>query len=324
MKKTLITGIVTALILTVIFIFATPIGLYFDCQGLVAFIESLVVAVVLLAFFFKIHRATHPEPTVSEDGKMGAEKKPYIYALIGWAVVGIFIYLGQENRLVNKLKEEGIYTFARVTNGEHSTTRRRRGGRTDTYKLNIVYYDTISKTKITPTAEVSEDEYNGVEINQNIQVVYLKSNPKVYRLIFTKEQLATYVTTKPRSLKIEELEYLIENLDPNKNMGYLNKISHGWAHKMEETALVYDNEFENEYIAFSNDGLLIYQGNKLDQITKKMKLIETEEDEDEDPDSPTKTIATYSYKDWVVLERSKLAMHNDELVTRFYLLFYVP
>ena len=98
MKKTLIKGLLGAVLLALIFIFATPISFYFDCQGHVAFFESMVIAVILLVVYFKIHRVKHPKRDDVPADKFGPDKWPYIYALISWVVLGATIYFAQEHR----------------------------------------------------------------------------------------------------------------------------------------------------------------------------------------------------------------------------------
>lgn len=175
------------------------------------------------------------------------------------AIVGILSsYLIFEERVEEALVKDGIVVKAQIKDGQHEFTEGVKR-KTDKYFLDL-FFKTEAGLECDFKAEVPADIYKNAYADLKVDVVYLKSEPSVFKVLLNDENIKRYRNIENRNLNFKDLEKFVA-LPDNKKFRYLRDISGGWDTKVEDYGRVYFNALKKEAITvfYEDENVVLYQ-----------------------------------------------------------------
>ncbi|HEY9046476.1 MAG TPA: hypothetical protein VIN08_11300, partial [Ohtaekwangia sp.] len=183
-----------------------------------------------------------------------------------------------DNRLDNLLKEKGIITTARVRDG-FTVTRRSRRSTSKTATIQVTFK--LKDGKLFNTgSEVSEEVFDNLARGQGVDIIYLPTDPSIFKVIIGSENAAKFGGVSNRNLEFTDLDKIL-SLHVDSVRDYLNTISVYWTTTKEKKDYYYTNESKDEVVARAENGNLLYTNPKLVDVKTFLKdagVIETYKD----------------------------------------------
>jgi len=155
------------------------------------------------------------------------------------------------DRLDEKIKKEGVFAKATIDSGFSEITQSSRSTTTsNTLALTLVTDDNVEHKLI--AENVSSDAYRKVGVGLSVEIIYLPSDPKIFRVLVDDEAVKKFKNIANRQLDFKDLEKIITITEPAKLEKLLNKVSSGWeAQTTEQPGFGFINNLKKEAIFVS-------------------------------------------------------------------------
>jgi hypothetical protein len=262
--------IIIAGLITLASIFFTSITLYHTLGIYLCLIEAFFCAAFLYMGLLGINSFSDiPFVTEAEYPKLN-DTITMVIPIVAFVVLGFAISINTENRLDNLLKEKGVVTTAKIRDGFQVSRRSRRGVST-TSAIQITFK--LKNGKLyNASSDVSDEVYDNLVRGQGVDIIYLPTNPSLFKVIIGNENAQKFGGIPNRAIEFTDLEKVLA-LHVDSVRDYLSTISVYWTTTIDKRNYYYANESKNELIARVNDGSLVYRGPKLVDIHSFLKDI---------------------------------------------------
>lgn len=255
--------IIVAGLISLSSIFFTSISLYHTLGLYLCLIEAFFCAAFLYIGLLGIDSLSDiPFITEAEYPKLN-DTATMAIPIIAFVVLGFVISLNTDNRLDNVLKEKGVVTTAMIRDGFQVSRRSRRGAST-TSAIQITFRLKDGKL-FNASSDVSDEVYENLVRGQGVDIIYLPTNPSLFKVIIGNENAQKFGGVPNRAIEFSDLEKVLA-LHVDSVRDYLSTISVYWTTTIEKRNYYYANESKNELIARKNNGSLIYRGPMLMNI----------------------------------------------------------
>lgn len=156
------------------------------------------------------------------------------------------------------LYKNQIEVTGKVISGGETEIQNRYGKAT--YSKIIVEFNTIEGAKRIAYEDVSNSEFQNFYLNQEINLIYSKTNPENINLLISDSDFRKFKKSKERDILPQDLINFmaVDNKNAQKE---LNKISYGWEYHKQK--MMWINVRKNIAISLSNN-LVIYIGENVD------------------------------------------------------------
>lgn len=177
-----------------------------------------------------------------------------IMLLPGLLVYFLFSYRF-ENVADALLKENQVEAVGKVVSGGETEINNRRGS----IKVSTIVVEFLTKEgqKIIAYEEVDSYEFKGFYLNQEVNLIYSKTNPKNISLLMSDSDIIRFKDSKERDILPKDLIYLM-SVERENILTVLNQISYGWEFNEQEALWV--NNRKNIGISISVD-VVVYIAN---------------------------------------------------------------
>ena len=262
--------IIVAGLIALISIFFTSISLYHTLGIYLSLIEAFLCGAFLYMGLLGINSFSDiPFVTEAEYPKLN-DTITMVIPIVAFVVLVFAISLNTENRLDSLLQEKGLITTARIRDGFQVSRRSRRGIST-TSAIQITFRLKDGKL-FNASSDVSDEVYENLVRGQGVDIIYLPTNPSLFKVIIGNENAQKFGGVPNRAVEFSDLERVLA-LHFYSVRDYLSTISVYWTTTIKQKNYYYANESKNELIARINDGTLIYRGPKLVDIHSFLKDI---------------------------------------------------
>ena len=188
-----------------------------------------------------------------------------INIFVGFVVFSMIIYKGINKRVDYKLKNEGVFTTARILDGEHISRKLlRRTTKNNIYNIEIVYEDTLKNKKYQFKTEIEGDIFNLLSKNQEVDIIYLPESPSIFK-IMVGNNITKFKDVPNRDLNFTDFERLLSLEDTEDIKSYLDSISFGWEKEEDENMVVFNNKLKGELVSIPN-GKLYYKSENIGSL----------------------------------------------------------
>lgn len=184
----------------------------------------------------------------------------------------IFININFSKRLEEKIKKEGVIATATIDSGFSETTQSSRSSYTDhTLALTLTTDDNVEHKLI--AEDISAEAYSKVGVGLDVDIIYLKENPQIFRVIVDDESIKKFKHISNRDIEFKDLEKLIALKEPGKLEKELNKLSSGWQpHQSDTPGISFVNLLKKEAIFLNTtNGILMYMHDNND-VTSRFEI----------------------------------------------------
>lgn len=265
MSKAQINWLITAVVLLLIFCFLLPVGLYFSYPIGISIVLAILVGLCVL---FLATNVKEYYDIFSIDNKLTENFSVVILTGVTVITATFIIYWVNDYRVDRNLIQNGIFTQAKIVDGMEIT---REGRRTkiNYYNMDFMFFDTITKREYKIRADIDSKMFDKIYIDQNFEVVYLKSNPYVYRLLLENNEIKKFKNIENRKLELDDYLELVGETDPEVISNKINKISIGWNTKKTDEDIIFANTLTNDYFALKKDNELFIQLDNYLEIDKR-------------------------------------------------------
>ncbi|MBC7440781.1 MAG: hypothetical protein H7250_12470 [Flavobacterium sp.] len=136
-----------------------------------------------------------------------------------------------ENVADNMLKENQIEVVGKVISGGETEIQNRRGN----IKIStiVVEFTTEEGKKVIASEEVDTYEFQGFYLNQEVNLIYSKTNPENINFLLTDADISKFKNSKEKEITPNDLIKLM-SLNTKDIKTELNKISYGWEFNNQE------------------------------------------------------------------------------------------
>lgn len=176
--------------------------------------------------------------------------------LIIMLLPGLLVYFLFSYRFENvadaMLKENQIEVVGKVVSGGETEINNRRGS----IKISTIVIEFLTKEgqKIIAYEDVDSYEFKGFHLNQEVTLIYSKTNPKNISLLMSDSDISAFKGSKERDIQPKDLIYLM-SVDRENILTSLNQISYGWEFNEQEALWV--NNRKNIGISVS-ENVVVY------------------------------------------------------------------
>jgi len=247
MKKHQLFSLLASVILFVISIFI-PIHIFYDMNFLIGLLFAIPTAFFIFCSLLKTERFV--DIFFSETLSQPQVKGNIVVCVMLVFILTFVNYIILNQRLKNQFIENGIITQAEILGGYSETTTRRMHSTTLNY-LQISFKDTISGDLIKGESTINSQLVKNIDGYSTIQVIYLKNNPKVFRILDTEEELEKYGISM-RGLNFDDFKVIKDLKTPNEILNYLLDLDSSWLLKKEQGLNVLENSRLNMRLVFDN------------------------------------------------------------------------
>jgi hypothetical protein len=262
--------IIVAAFIALASIFFTSISLYHTLGVYLCLIEAFFCAAFLYMGLVGINSFSDiPFVTEAEYPKLN-DTVTMAVPIVVFIVLGFAISMNTSSRLDNLLKEKGVVTTARIRDGFQVSRQSRRGVST-TSAIQITFK--LKNGKLyNASSDVSDEVYENIARGQGVDIIYLPTNPSLFKVIIGNENAQKFGGIPNRAIEFSDLEKVLA-LHVDSVRDYLSTISVYWTTTKDRKNYYYANESKNELIARVDDGSLIYRGPRLVDIHTFLKDI---------------------------------------------------
>lgn len=270
MKKHQIVSLVVAVLLFTISI-SLPIELFFKMNFGIGLLFAIPTSFFIFCSLYKTERFV--DIFFSENLNKSQSKVNIILGVLLVFILTFVNYAVSSQKLETQFKENGVVTKAEILGG-HSETITRKGRKTTVNYLQISFIDSISGEKIKGKSHIDSRLVRNIGRYSTIQVIYLKNNPKVFRILDTEEELNKYEINL-RELNFDDFKVIKDLKTPEEVLNYVSGFDSSWGLQEEEGLSVLENSRLNMRLVFENtDKMYLLSDNKLKDFIPKEAIIE--------------------------------------------------
>lgn len=163
-----------------------------------------------------------------------------------------------DKRVEQALLKEGIVVKARIKDGQQVHNKSAKS-RAEKFYLDL-FFITNAGLECDFRTEVTSDIFENAYKDLKVDVVYLESDPSVFKVLLNDENIKRYTKIENKNLQFQDL-LKFTSLPDNKKFLFLKKISGGWDTKVEDFGRIYFNLLKKEAVViyYSNSKIILYQ-----------------------------------------------------------------
>lgn len=265
MSKAQINWLITAVILLLIFCFLLPVGFYFSYPIGISIVLAILVGLCVL---FLSTNVKEYYDIFSIDNKLTENFSVVILTGVTVITTSFIIYWVNDYRVDRNLIQNGIFTEAKIVDGMEITREGRRA-KIKYFNMDFIFFDTITKREYKIRTDINSKMFDKIYIDQKFEVVYLKSNPNVYRLLLENNEIKKFKNIENRKLELDDYLELVGETDSEVILNKINKISIGWNTQKTDKDIIFANTLTNDYFALKKDNELFIQLDNYLEIEKR-------------------------------------------------------
>ena len=212
------------------------------------------------------------------DEKVESQKlSSVLIPFLSFFVFSIIIYNAIDYKINRKIDKEGVFTKAKVINGEEIITKSLRRGRSESYNLVLGYTDAKTNTNYESKIDVDAEVFNSVYKDQTIEIKYLPSNPSILKVMVGDENIQKFKNISNRKIDFSDIDNLYQLKTDDERFSFLEKMSEGWEKKADSSGITFHNSLKKETIGFSGDGKIYYESDDVANFVPKDEIVNTQE-----------------------------------------------
>lgn len=277
-NKNQIIWISSSIILLIIFTVLTPITLFFKYGITLSMVQSFICAILIA---FAVLNISSLDELINLDKKDEAKSlRTVLIPFLSFILFGFLIYNIIDSKINYKIQNEGIFTQAKVINGEQIVEQSLRRTST-TYNISLSYKDSLTNKEVYAKADIDSEIFNTVYKGQTIEIKYLPEYNSIFKIMVGDKNVKEFKNISNRYINFSDIGKLLNIESENSRIQYLNSISEGWKKNTDENGTMFSNKLKKELLAITKDGKIYLESYNLDSFIPSNRIIKTTQIETE-------------------------------------------